>query len=141
MGACLVPKSVVGINRDASGKTMEKISYVTSLNPWKILLDIPIFKLHLSSRIRISEHGAWPGTPFLQALQGHLVPAQFQGSFPDGSVVKNPSANAGDTSWIPALGRSPGEENGKPLQYSCLENPIDRGAWRAAVHRVTNSRP
>ena len=48
---------------------------------------------------------------------------------PSGSVVKNPPANAGDTGSIPGLGRSPGEENGTPLQYSCLGNPMDRGAW------------
>ena len=57
-------------------------------------------------------------------------------------MVKNLSANAGDagdSSLIPGLGRSPGGGNGKPLQYSCLENPIDRGAWRATVHRVTRS--
>ena len=44
--------------------------------------------------------------------------------FPGGSVVKNPPANAGDTGLIPGLGRSPGEENGNPLQYSCLGNPM-----------------
>ena len=48
--------------------------------------------------------------------------------FPSGSVVKNPPANAGDVGLISGLGRSPGEGNGKPLQYSCLENPMDRGA-------------
>ena len=55
-------------------------------------------------------------------------------------VVKNPPANAGDvrdTGSIPDSGRSPGEGNGNPLQYSCLENPLGRGVWRAAVHRVT----
>ena len=55
-------------------------------------------------------------------------------------VVKNPLANAGDvrdTCSIPGLGRSPGGGLGNPLQYSCLENPMDRGAWRAIVHRVT----
>ena len=50
--------------------------------------------------------------------------------FPSGSVVKNPPANAGDVGLISGLGRSPGEGNGKPPQYSCLENPMDRGAWR-----------
>ena len=59
--------------------------------------------------------------------------------FPGGSVVKNPPAKAGDTVSIPGLGRSPGEGNGNPLQYSCLENPMDRGAWWATVHRVTES--
>ena len=56
--------------------------------------------------------------------------------FPDGSVVKNPPANAGDAGLIPALGRSPGEGHGSPLQYSCLENPMDRGAWWAKVHKA-----
>ena len=50
-------------------------------------------------------------------------------AFPGVSVVKNLPANAGDLDLIPGLGRSPGEENGKSLQYSCLENPMDRGAW------------
>ena len=57
-------------------------------------------------------------------------------------VVKNPSANAGDvrdTGSIPDSRRSPGEGNGNPLQYSCLENPLGRGVWRAAVHRVAQS--
>jgi len=58
-------------------------------------------------------------------------------------VVKNPPANAGDlrdASLIPGLGRSPGGGHGDPFQYSCLENPMDRGAWRAAVHRVAKCR-
>ena len=57
-------------------------------------------------------------------------------------MVKNPPANAGDirkAGLIPGSGRSPGEENGNPLQYSCLKNSIDRGAWWAAVHGVTQS--
>ena len=59
--------------------------------------------------------------------------------FAAGSAVKNPPANAGDMSSIPGLGRSPGEGNGKPLQYSCLENPMDGGAWWATVHGVAKS--
>ena len=55
--------------------------------------------------------------------------------FPVGSVVKNPPANAGDSGSIPESRRSPGEGNGYPLQYSCLGNPMDRGSWRATVHR------
>ena len=49
--------------------------------------------------------------------------------FPGGSMVKNPPANEGDVNLIPELGRSSGERNGNPLQYSCLENAMDRGAW------------
>ena len=56
--------------------------------------------------------------------------------FPGGSVVKNPSANAGDVGSISGSGKSPGEGNGNPLQYSYLGNPMDRGAWQATVHRV-----
>ena len=57
-------------------------------------------------------------------------------------VIKNPPANAGDirdAGSIPGLGRSPGGGHGNPLQYSCLENPMDRGAWQALVHRVAKS--
>ena len=57
--------------------------------------------------------------------------------FPGGSVVKNPPANAGDAGSIPASGRSLGGGHGNPLQYSCLENFMKRGAWRATVHEVT----
>ena len=56
--------------------------------------------------------------------------------FPGGSVVKNPPDNAGDAGSIPGSGRSPGEGNGNPLQYSCLGNPINKGAWWATVHGV-----
>ena len=58
-------------------------------------------------------------------------------------VVKNPPANAGDIRDVgltPGSGRSPGIGNGNPPQYSYLENPMDRGAWRATVHRITQSR-
>ena len=58
-------------------------------------------------------------------------------------VVKNPPANAGDVrdaGWIPGLGRSPGEGHGNPLQYSYLENPMDRGTWEATVHGIAKSR-
>ena len=54
--------------------------------------------------------------------------------FPGGSVVKNLPANVGDTASIPPSGTSPGKGNGSPLQSSCLGNPMDRGAWQAAVH-------
>ena len=56
--------------------------------------------------------------------------------FPGGSMVENPPANAGDWGSIPRLRRSPGEGNGNPLHYSCLENSMDRGAWQAIVYEV-----
>ena len=54
-------------------------------------------------------------------------------------MVKNLPANSGDMGSIPRVGRSPGGENGNPLQYSCLENSMDRGAWQAIVHGVAES--
>ena len=60
--------------------------------------------------------------------------------FPGGSEVKASACNVGDLGLIPGSGRSPGEGKGNPLQYSCLENPMDRGAWWATVHGVAKSR-
>ena len=70
-----------------------------------------------------------------QLLVFNLILGDLWG-FPTGSVVKNPTANAGDVGSVPGLGRSPGEGRGNPLQYSCLGNPVDRGACRATVHGV-----
>ena len=60
-------------------------------------------------------------------------------SFPSGSVGKESACNAGDPGLIPGSGRSPGEGNGNPLQYSCLENSMDREAGQAAVHGIAMS--
>ena len=73
----------------------------------------------------------------------YLVSLSFNVDFP-GAGVKNLPANAGDTGdldLIPGLGRSSGEGNGNPFQYSCLGNPMDRGAWWSTVHGVTKSWP
>ena len=59
--------------------------------------------------------------------------------FPGGPVGKQPARDVGDAGSIPGCGRSPGEGNGNPLQYSCLKNPMDRGAWLATVHQVAKS--
>ena len=72
-------------------------------------------------------------------LTGHQL---YIMGFPGGTGVKNLSANAGDSrnlGLIPGLGISPGEGNGNPLQYTCLKNPMDRGAWWAAVHDLTKT--
>ena len=63
----------------------------------------------------------------------------YFGGFPGGSDGKESACNAEDPDLIPGLGRSPGERNGNPLQYSCLENSRIRRAWRATVHGVTKS--
>ena len=86
----------------------------------------------------------WSGLPFLSpgdlpdpeigpmspALQVDSLSLSHQG-FPHSSIGKESACIAGDLGLIPGLGRSPGERNGNPLQYSCLENPMDRGAWQA----------
>ena len=68
---------------------------------------------------------------------GYLVLAWQMLGFPCSSFGKESACSAGDLGLIPGLGRSSGEENGNPLQYSCLENPMDRGVWQATVHGVT----
>ena len=65
--------------------------------------------------------------------------ALYLQGFPDGSVVKNLPAKAGDMGSIPGSRRFPGGENGNPLQYSCLENSMGRGDWWATAHRVAKS--
>ena len=75
---------------------------------------------------------------FTGLIKGHFLPFIVQVAL----MIKNPPANAGstrDVGSVPGLGRSPGEGHGNPLQYSCLENPMDRGAWWATVHRTEKS--
>ena len=75
-------------------------------------------------------------------LPEFIKPLENLHLFPGGTVVKYPSANAGDTrdaSSVPVPERCPRGGNGKPLQYSCLENSMDRGAWRGTVHGVAKS--
>ena len=64
---------------------------------------------------------------YFKSLKVHM-------GFPAGSVVKNLPANAGGVRLIPGLGRSPGEGNGNPLQFSCMGNPMDRGGWGFTVY-------
>ena len=67
------------------------------------------------------------------STDGHLDYVVIPSGFPDGTVVKNLPASAGDAGSIPGLGRSPEGGHGNPLYCSCPENPMDRGAWRATV--------
>ena len=90
------------------------------------------------SLTRVGAHtGASEGIAELEASRGKK-------GFLGGSVIKNPAANAADTGSVPGLGRFPGRGNGNPLQYSCLENSMDRQkspwtVWQATVHGVTKS--
>ena len=84
-----------------------------------------------------SEEGI-PGYTSALGLDGPAYCHNAQG-FPAGSAVKDLPANAGDVGLIPGSGRSPGKGSGDPLQYSCLENPMGRGAWRATVYGIAKS--
>ena len=77
--------------------------------------------------------------PGAQSEREKTHPSVVHVCTPHGSVAKNPPASAGDMGSIPGLGRSPGEGDGNPLPYSCLENPMDRGAWQATVHGIAES--
>ena len=79
------------------------------------------------------------GQPYSGGLNSPLLEVP-KIPFPGGSEVKASASNAGDVSSIPGSGRSPGEGNDNPLQYSCLENPMDGEAWWATVHGVVKSR-
>ena len=76
------------------------------------------------------------GSVWLEVGKGRVT---IDSGFFGGSAVKNPPANTGVLGLIPGLGRSPGEGSGNPFQYSCLGNPMDRGAWQAAVREVAKS--
>ena len=95
------------------------------------------YTVHGILQARILQGVAFPFSRGIFPTQG-LKPG-LPLSFPDGSEVKVSACNAGDLGLIPGSGRSPEEEKGNPLQYSCLENPMDRGAWWATVHRITKS--
>ena len=88
--------------------------------------------------ISIQSQGLQLGKPYCNYIQEYLMPL-WRSGFPGGSEDKVSACNAGDPGLIPGLGISHGEGNGNPLQYSCLENPMDRGAWRATVQGVTKS--
>ena len=88
------------------------------------------------------DRGVWQATVHGVTRSGTCLSMHAQVlryGFPGGSVVKNLPANAGGPGLISRSGRSPGEGNGNPLQYSCLENSMDRGVWQAIVHGFAKS--
>ena len=80
----------------------------------------------------------WTAREFLGVYSFHGTPL-LSLDFPGGSDSKESACNTKDTSLDPRLGRSPGEGNGYPCQYSCLENSMDRGAWRATIRGIARS--
>ena len=100
-------------------------------NIWKVTLMYP-FPAQKYSWIIIRFYSE-------RSMKFHSLSTLDLFDFPGGSEGKASACNVGDPGLIPGSGRSPGEGNGNPLQYSCLENPTDGGAWWAAVHGVTES--
>ena len=89
-----------------------------------------------------SSNSLWVEVTYVISRLKYLIAGAQPSCFPGGAVVKNQPANARDTrdaGSIPGLGRSPGVGNGNPFQYSCLEKSMERGAWWATVHGVTQS--
>ena len=91
--------------------------------------------LNSSLSIENSSHSGWRGTERWAGLWSSVIHTHFPGS----SVSKESACSAGGLGSIPGSGRSPDEGNSKPLQYSCLENLMDRGTWQATVHGVARS--
>ena len=88
--------------------------------------------------IRMFLHRMWITDLLIRLYQAHVKYSTCK-CFLGGSVSKESTRNAGDLGSIPGLGRSPGGGHGNPLQHSCLENPMNRGAWQAIVHGVAKS--
>ena len=97
------------------------------------------YGLKFSYRNKVSSSHVYFFTSYICININKYVWAQVLG-FPGGSEGKESACSAGEPGSIPRSGRSPGEGIGYPLQYSCLENSMDRGAWQATVHGVTKSR-
>ena len=105
------------------------------MKPWLV----PVrHQCSATQRISHSEQYYFSEQKFFRNLVTKFLKHSFQHiwDFPGGSDNKAPAYNAGNLGSIPGSGRSPGEGNGNPLQYSCLENPMDGEAWWATVHRV-----
>ena len=122
----------------------EKCQTLLSAWPWATLLERKWIEVNIASR------SLWDGCPNPISNKGSVLPSVFPAGkqvvlisslegFPGGSDSKESTCSAGDLGSIPGSGRSLGKGNGNPLQYYCLENPTDRGAWQAKVHAVTKS--
>ena len=100
-----------------------------------------IFSMNVYCLENPIDTGAWQATVHGVARVGHdlMTKPQYMLLNIGGSDGKESACSAGDLGSIPGLGRFPGEGNGNPLQYSCLKNPMDRGAWQATVHGVLKS--
>ena len=100
-----------------------------------IFPSIRVFSNESVLRIRWPKY--WSFSFSISPSSEYLALISFRMGFPGSSPGKESACNAGDPSSVPELGRSPGEINSYPLQYSCLENSMDRGAWQVTIHGIT----
>ena len=120
------------------------VSLISNLHSYSLGMWVLIFVIINNAVMNFIYYACWgigASTCFLRtsihlANIEHLLRVRV---FPGGSDSKESACNVGDTGLIPGSGRSSGEGNGNPLQYSCLENPMDQGAWWATVHGVAKS--
>ena len=130
--------------KDSIRKLLELISEFSKVSGYKINTQKSLEFLYTNNEK--SEREIKESIPFSIATKrvkylGKNLPKETKVmGFPHSSVGKSSACNAGDPGSIPGSGRSPGEENGSPLQYSCLDNPRDGGPWWAAIYGVTQSR-
>ena len=130
--------------KDSIRKLLELISEFSKVSGYKINTQKSLAFLYTNNEK--SEREIKESIPFtiatkrIKYLGINLLKETKVMGFPHSSVGKSSACNAGDPGSIPGLGRSPGEENGSPLQYSCLENPMDKGDWQATVHRIVRVR-
>ena len=122
----------------SSEKSLERKHMTLNLGDQRIWFTISNSLLILEPLTWLKEEKQWHMFHRLSSFNCHLF-LIWNPIFPGGLDSKAFACNEGDPGSIPGSGRSPGEGNGNPLQYSCLENPMDRGAWQAAVHGVTKS--
>ena len=113
-----------------------KPEYLLTLDAMTLLMSVILVRFQRESYILLKQSSLINNTERGKISTQVISFKDFKGwinSVSGGSVVKNLPASVGDVGSIPGLGRSLGEGNGNPLQYSCLENPMDRGAWQATV--------
>ena len=147
--------SIPGLGRSPGGGNDNPLQYsclensmdrrsLVGYSPWgqkesDMTEHMPCF-IYLHMDYLMSHFSYWPSTsPERSSGWSSLQCPSYNLKFPGGLHGKESACNAGDLGLIPRSGRSPGEGNGDPLQYSCLENAMDRGAWWVTVHGVTKS--
>ena len=116
------------------GGVVEAMKWEFGVSRWKLL-----YIEWITNKVLLYSMGNYLWYPVIN-YHGKDYEQGMRIGFPGGSTSKASACDAGDVGLVPGSGRPPGERNGNPLQYSCLENPMDRGAWRVTVCGVAKNR-